>query len=54
MPNPCANVPANPWCPRTKHHWEGNGGATAVAAALTLAAVHVPGRMEPALAPRTG
>jgi len=53
MPNPCANVPANPWCPRTKHHWEGNGGATAAAAALTLAAVHVPGRMEPALALRT-
>jgi hypothetical protein len=52
MPNPCANVPANPWCPRGGHHWERNGRAKAAAAALMLAAVHAPGRMQPAPAQR--
>jgi len=33
MPNPCANVPANPWCPRGRHHWERQGSTAAIAAA---------------------
>jgi hypothetical protein len=49
MPNPCAGVPANPWCPRGSHHWGGNGGKRAATAALVVTGVHAPGRMQPAL-----
>jgi hypothetical protein len=51
MPNPCANVPANPWCPGGGAHW-GGGGSRTSAASLSLAGAHALGRMQPALAPR--
>jgi hypothetical protein len=51
MPNPCAGVPANAWCPRTTHHRAGNGGTRAAATAFGVAAgVHAVGRIEPGLA----
>jgi hypothetical protein len=50
MPNPCANVPANPWCPRGGHGWGPDGGAPTATAALVLTVVRAPGRIPPALA----
>ena len=52
MRNPCANVPANAWCPRGGHPWGGNGRARTATAAVILAAVRAPGRMQPALTAR--
>ncbi len=37
MPNPCAGVPANPWCPGP-HHWFRSGTATATATLAGFAA----------------
>jgi hypothetical protein len=51
MPNPCANVPANPWCPRGRHHWERNGGTRTPTGALTPTVVRAPGRIQPAPTP---
>jgi hypothetical protein len=51
MPNPCANVPANPWCPLGGHHWDRNRGPRTPTAALAVAGVRAPGRMQPALIP---
>jgi hypothetical protein len=49
MPNPCANVPANPWCPRGRHHWERSGDNRSAAAALILTGARGPARLLPAL-----
>ena len=49
MPDPCANVPANPWCPRGGHHWHHSGASPAATAALSLAGMHAPARMQPVL-----
>jgi hypothetical protein len=47
MPNPCANVPANLWCPRVRHHrGPGSRGKTV---ALGAAGARAPGRLEPVL-----
>lgn len=53
MPNPCANVPANPWCPPGAHTWDGNGAAATTAVRTTavagsVAGVRAPGRVPPA------
>ncbi len=50
MRNPCANVPANPWCPRARQ-WERNAAARTAASALLLTVVRPSGRMESAVAP---
>ncbi len=47
MPNPCANVPANPWCPRSAQHREHNGVTLTSAGGPILAGVHAAGRMQP-------
>jgi hypothetical protein len=49
MPNPCAGVPANPWCPRGGQHWTGNGGTRTVAAALVMTGARAAARMQPGL-----
>jgi hypothetical protein len=54
MPNPCVNVPADPWCPRARHHWERNRGTQTPTAALTVAGTRALGRMPAALAPAKG
>ena len=42
MPNPCAGVPANPWCP-AHHHGGGSAQSAAVGASLALIAVPAAG-----------
>jgi hypothetical protein len=49
MPNPCANVPANPWCPRGGQHGDRNGGTLTATAALIPAGVRAQARIRPAL-----
>jgi hypothetical protein len=44
MPDPCANVPANAWCPRVVRHHRPSG-VQATAAGVAAAAVAMPGRM---------
>jgi hypothetical protein len=39
MPNPCAGVPANPWCPPVAHHHAHFSYAVAVAVAGHISAV---------------
>jgi hypothetical protein len=48
MPNPCANVPANAWCPRGSQPWQGNVVTSTATAAPVLIGVRAPGRMSPA------
>jgi hypothetical protein len=46
MPDPCANVPANRWCPRNGHPWNRNGRSSDTALAT---GVQAPGRLQPAV-----
>ncbi len=48
MPNPCANVPVNPWCPSGAQHSDRN---SAPRTAVGVAGVTAPSRMQPALIP---
>jgi len=59
MPHPCANVPANPWCPASAQNQEGNGSpsVTAVrttAAAASLTGARASGRIPAAMTGRSG
>jgi hypothetical protein len=49
MPDPCANVPANPWCPPCPHHGVRSRGTRVSTAAFALPGGRVPGRIEAAL-----